>query len=93
MHHIDLYSMHGECHQSCHVPVPQITFVALYHLLNFGSGWDEELMQRSKRDAAETMQFGLLGMAIGGHRIDHHFMQVMNKNMYLPRICLGLIRR
>ena len=54
----------------------QVTFLAMYHLLAFGSGWDEDLMRRSRRDAAETIQFGLLGMAISGQRLDHHFMKV-----------------
>ena len=56
-------------------PPLQINFLALYHLLSFGSGWDRELLLRSKRDAAETVQYGLLGLAICGQRIDHHFMK------------------
>lgn len=37
---------------------PQVSFLALYHLLDFGSGYDDLLLQKNKRDARETIQFG-----------------------------------
>ncbi|GAX82791.1 hypothetical protein CEUSTIGMA_g10217.t1 [Chlamydomonas eustigma] len=56
----------------------EVNFMALYYLLSFGSGWDKELLARSRRDSAETIQFGLIGMHISGHRLDHHFMKAFS---------------
>lgn len=49
--------------------------LALLHLLDFGSGYDDLLRQSTQRDAHETMQFGVLGMAISGKRLDAVFLK------------------
>lgn len=49
----------------------QVNLTALYHLLDFGSGYDQLLMQRSRRDAHETIQFGMLGLHVSAKRLDH----------------------
>lgn len=56
----------------------EVTFLALYHLLDFGSGYDTLLLQRSKRDARETVQFGLLGIVITGHKLESPWMKAFS---------------
>lgn len=47
----------------------QITFRALYHLLDFGSGYDALLRASSaKRGWKETMQYGCFGLALAAKR-------------------------
>ncbi|KAG2495177.1 hypothetical protein HYH03_006783 [Edaphochlamys debaryana] len=51
----------------------ELTLLALYHLLDFGSGYDPLLTKTSGgRDARETLLFGLIGLHLGGTRMDHH---------------------
>lgn len=53
----------------------EISFLALYHLLSFGSGWDAELKAtRQGKESKELAQYGCIGMAISGQKIDKHFM-------------------
>ncbi|PSC69235.1 hypothetical protein C2E20_7255 [Micractinium conductrix] len=44
----------------------EVNALALFHLLDFGSGFDSMLLAKTGRDARETVQFGLLGMLMGG---------------------------
>eukprot|EP00195_Chlamydomonas_chlamydogama_P001625 CAMPEP_0202915646 /NCGR_PEP_ID=MMETSP1392-20130828/66246_1 /ASSEMBLY_ACC=CAM_ASM_000868 /TAXON_ID=225041 /ORGANISM="Chlamydomonas chlamydogama, Strain SAG 11-48b" /LENGTH=355 /DNA_ID=CAMNT_0049607765 /DNA_START=15 /DNA_END=1082 /DNA_ORIENTATION=+ len=53
----------------------EITFLTLYHLLDFGSGWDSELRRSGGRGARDTILFGLIGLHLSGTRIDHHWMK------------------
>jgi hypothetical protein len=39
----------------------QVSFLALYHLLDFGSGYNPLLQAANKRTAKETVQFGAIG--------------------------------
>ncbi|GIL75119.1 hypothetical protein Vretifemale_4976 [Volvox reticuliferus] len=51
----------------------ELTLLALYHLLDFGSGYDKQLARLSGgRDARETLLYGLIGLHLGGARLDHH---------------------
>lgn len=56
----------------------QINVLALLHLLDFGSGYDDLLRSSTQRDAHETMQFGVLGMAISGKRLDAVFLKAFS---------------
>ncbi|MEW5313827.1 MAG: hypothetical protein WDW38_005363 [Sanguina aurantia] len=56
----------------------EVTFLALYHLLDFGSGYNHVLQQRNLRDAHETIQFGCIGMRLGTDRMDHHWMKAFS---------------
>ena len=53
----------------------EVTFLALYRLLDFGSEFDALLRAAAHRDARETMQFGALGLHLGAKRLDRHFMK------------------
>eukprot|EP00884_Botryococcus_braunii_P019215 jgi/Botrbrau1/5978/Bobra.104_1s0009.1 len=53
----------------------EVNLLALLHLLDFGSGYDDLLQSNIQRDAHETMQFGVLGMAISGKRLDAVFLK------------------
>ncbi|KIZ02324.1 hypothetical protein MNEG_5634 [Monoraphidium neglectum] len=53
----------------------EITFLAIYRLLDFGSEYDEQLRAATGRDARETMQFGALGLHLGAKRLDRHFLK------------------
>lgn len=53
----------------------EVNFLAMFHMLCMGSGWDQALRERIRRGTAETMQFAALGMHIGGTRIDAEWMQ------------------
>lgn len=46
----------SELFLSTHIPTPplQINYLALYHLLDFGSGWDALLLEKARRDAHEV---------------------------------------
>jgi len=44
---------------------PQITFLAVFRLLDFGSEYDAQLRAAAGRDCRETMQFGALGLHLG----------------------------
>jgi hypothetical protein len=47
----------------------QVTFLALYHLLDLGSGFDALLRASSaKRGWKETMQYGCFGLALAAKR-------------------------
>lgn len=47
----------------------QVTFLALYHLLDFGSSFDALLRTSSaKRGWQETMQYGCFGLALAAKR-------------------------
>ncbi|GIL50998.1 hypothetical protein Vafri_7068 [Volvox africanus] len=51
----------------------ELTLLALYHLLDFGSGYDNLLKRLpGGRDARETLLYGLIGLHLGGARLDHH---------------------
>ncbi|EFJ49643.1 hypothetical protein VOLCADRAFT_117089 [Volvox carteri f. nagariensis] len=51
----------------------ELTLLALYHLLDFGSGYDKQLQRLpGGRDARETLLYGLIGLHLGGTRLDHH---------------------
>ena len=39
----------------------QVSFLALYHLLDFGSGYNPLLQAANRRSAKETVQFGAIG--------------------------------
>ncbi|KAL6760868.1 hypothetical protein V8C86DRAFT_2546687 [Haematococcus lacustris] len=56
----------------------EVTFLALFHLLHFGSGYDSLLLERNKRDACESVQFGALGMHLSAKRLDAKWMQQFN---------------
>lgn len=53
----------------------EVNYLALFHLLDFGSGYDKLLLEKARRDAHETIQFGLLGMLMTDARMDHHFLR------------------
>ncbi|GBF95183.1 hypothetical protein Rsub_07896 [Raphidocelis subcapitata] len=53
----------------------ELTFLALYHLLDFGGEFDDQLRAAVGRDARETMQFGALGLHLGAKRLDRHFLK------------------
>ncbi|KAK9808949.1 hypothetical protein WJX72_006902 [[Myrmecia] bisecta] len=53
----------------------EVNFLATMHLLDFGSGYDPQLLQTMRRDARETLQFGVLGMHISDKKIDAQFMK------------------
>uniref|UniRef100_A0A7S0S2W2 Queuosine 5'-phosphate N-glycosylase/hydrolase n=1 Tax=Chlamydomonas leiostraca TaxID=1034604 RepID=A0A7S0S2W2_9CHLO len=56
----------------------EINFLAVYHLLRFGSGYDNDLKARAKRDVAEAVQFGVLGMHLSATRLDGPWMRSFN---------------
>ncbi|KAG1678253.1 hypothetical protein FOA52_013873 [Chlamydomonas sp. UWO 241] len=56
----------------------EVTFLALYHMLAMGSGWDKELRATSRRGAIETMQFAVLGMHISGAGMDQAWMSAFS---------------
>lgn len=56
----------------------QVNFLALYHMLRFGSGYDPVLLQRCRRAAAETVQFGAIGMHLSAKRLDGPWMRAFN---------------
>jgi hypothetical protein len=45
-----------------------VTFLCLYHLLDFGSGYEQLLQDSSRRGAAETIQYGCFGLALSAKR-------------------------
>ncbi|GAB4823612.1 hypothetical protein N2152v2_010658 [Parachlorella kessleri] len=53
----------------------EVNYLVLFHLLDFGSGFDALLLQKARRDAHEVIQFGLLGMLMSDVRLDHHFLR------------------
>ncbi|EFN50556.1 hypothetical protein CHLNCDRAFT_55749, partial [Chlorella variabilis] len=44
----------------------EVNAMALFHLLQFGSGFDSLLLTKMGRDAREVVQYGLLGMLVHG---------------------------
>ena len=45
----------------------------MFHLLDFGSGYDPQLLRQSGgRDARETLLYGIIGLHLGGTRLDCH---------------------
>ncbi|KAI8463952.1 MAG: hypothetical protein J3K34DRAFT_526577 [Monoraphidium minutum] len=52
----------------------EITFLAIYRLLDFGGEFDRLLRAAAGRGARETLQFGALGMHLGGKRLDRFFL-------------------
>eukprot|EP00887_Chlorella_sp_A99_P000438 scaffold17.g438.t1 len=48
----------------------EVTALALLHLLDFGSGWDELLVAKAGRGASELAQFGVLGLLLQGSKLD-----------------------
>ncbi len=52
----------------------QVSFLALYHLLDFGSGYDAVLRARYGRDAREALQYAMLGMHMQAKRLDAAWM-------------------
>eukprot|EP00877_Chromochloris_zofingiensis_P004080 jgi/Chrzof1/13673/Cz08g07170.t1 len=56
----------------------EITFLTLYHMLDFGSGYDDILLRSNRRDAHETIQFGAIGIHLTAPRIDHHWMKAFS---------------
>ena len=65
-------------HMPTRAPLPhtsQLTLLALFHLLDFGSGHlarPESRRQSGGRDWREALQYGLLGLHLGGTRLDSH---------------------
>lgn len=57
--------LHATPHMFLH---NQITFLALYRLLDFGGEFDGQLHAAAKRGVRETMQFGALGLHLGACR-------------------------
>ena len=53
--------------------------MALYHLLDFGSGYDPLLLARCRRDAHEMVQFAVIGMHLGGTVLDVLWMKVAGR--------------
>ena len=54
----------------------EISFLGLYHLLSFGSGWDGELKATKQgKESAELSQYAAIGIAISGQKVDKHFMR------------------
>lgn len=51
---------------------PQLTLLALYHLLDFGSGYESDLRRQGGRGVRDTLLYGLLGLHLGGSRLDAH---------------------
>lgn len=47
-----------------------MNLIALYHMLDGGSGFNPLLLARNRRDAHETLQFGIIGLHMGGGRLD-----------------------
>ncbi|KAI3431762.1 hypothetical protein D9Q98_004804 [Chlorella vulgaris] len=57
----------------------EVNAMALFHLLDFGSGFDSLLLAKSGRDAAEAVQYGLLGMLLHGAPVDsRHWMEAFS---------------
>ncbi|KAL4439904.1 hypothetical protein ABPG75_002905 [Micractinium tetrahymenae] len=57
----------------------EVNAMALFHLLEFGSGFDSMLLAKTGKDARETVQFGLLGMLMHGAPLEsHHWMADFN---------------
>jgi len=53
----------------------EVNLLALYHLLDFGSGYDAELRAGGpKRPQRETLAFGVLGLHLGGRATDASWM-------------------
>ncbi|KXZ51087.1 hypothetical protein GPECTOR_14g70 [Gonium pectorale] len=50
----------------------ELTLLTLYHLLDFGSGFDPLLRRQGKEGAREALMFGLMGMHLAGTRLDAH---------------------
>eukprot|EP00882_Tetradesmus_deserticola_P033940 GHRQ01038814.1.p2 GENE.GHRQ01038814.1~~GHRQ01038814.1.p2 ORF type:complete len:120 (+),score=55.48 GHRQ01038814.1:194-553(+) len=48
----------------------EVTFLCLYHLLDFGSGYEQLLQDSSRRGAAETVQYGCFGLALSAKRYE-----------------------
>jgi hypothetical protein len=53
----------------------QVNLLTLMRLLDFGSGYDDLLEANIQKDAHETMQFGVLGMALSDKRLDAVFLK------------------
>ncbi|KAL4421208.1 hypothetical protein ABPG77_010083 [Micractinium sp. CCAP 211/92] len=57
----------------------EVNAMALFHLLDFGSGFDALLLAKTGKDARETVQFGLLGMLMHGAPLEsHHWLSEFN---------------
>ena len=52
--------------------------MALYHMLDFGSGYEPLLQRRLKRGVRETLQYGIIGLHISATRLDHHRMKAFS---------------
>jgi hypothetical protein len=53
----------------------EANLLALYHLLDFGSGFDAELRSSgSRRPQREALAFGVLGLHLGGRALDAEWM-------------------
>eukprot|EP00955_Chlamydomonas_euryale_P020050 213522-Chlamydomonas_euryale.AAC.2 len=61
----------------------------MYHMLRVGSGWDEELRARcGGRGAAEMTQYAVLGMHIGGQRMDASWMSAFSNLQVRLHACM-----
>mmetsp|Transcript_30388 Transcript_30388/g.85857 ORF Transcript_30388/g.85857 Transcript_30388/m.85857 type:complete len:281 (-) Transcript_30388:1072-1914(-) len=53
----------------------EVNFLAILHLLSFGSGYEPLLQDMCKIGSQECMQFGTLGMYISGNKLDVEFLE------------------
>ncbi|KAJ3105658.1 hypothetical protein HDU96_008476 [Phlyctochytrium bullatum] len=53
----------------------EINFLALFYLLNFGSGWRQELHKAVGRGAFDTIRFGMMSMHISGQKLNAAFLR------------------
>lgn len=49
--------------------------MALWHMFSFGSGYDDVLIRKGKRNARDTMEYGVLSMLLSNRPVDCHFMK------------------
>lgn len=57
----------------------EVSFLGLFHLLSFGSGWDGELKaSKNGKESAELAQYAAIGIAISGQKIDRHFLSAFS---------------
>lgn len=52
--------------------------MALWHMLDFGSGYNPALLESVKRTARETTEYGVLSMLLSSRPVDCHFMKTFS---------------
>jgi hypothetical protein len=60
----------------------QLSFLAVCHLIDFGSGYDDLLLAKTRRDAREAAQYAAIGLHLHERRLDAAWMAGFGPGRY-----------